>query len=65
MDVGDLLIYFGVPTKGNFFMQVGLKGEATNLGSPNSISSVDWMRESLMAQKQQPLTWYKVHFEKI
>ncbi|KAF3435751.1 hypothetical protein FNV43_RR22843 [Rhamnella rubrinervis] len=43
--------------------KVGLKGEATNLGSPNSISSVDWMRESLVAQKQQPLTWYKAYFD--
>ena len=30
------------------------------LGSPNSFSSVGWMQGSLMAHKQQPLTWYKV-----
>ncbi|CAL9027168.1 unnamed protein product [Prunus brigantina] len=42
--------------------QVGLKGEAMNLVSPNSISSVDWMRGSLAAQKQQPLTWHKTLF---
>lgn len=42
------------------FMQVGLKGEAMNLVSPNGISSVDWMQGSLAAQRQQPLTWHKV-----
>lgn len=31
-----------------------------NLVSPNGISSVDWMQGSLIAQKQQPLTWHKV-----
>lgn len=40
--------------------QVGLKGEAMNLHSPNSISAVDWMQASLIAQRQQPLTWHKV-----
>ncbi|KAG6709429.1 hypothetical protein I3842_06G132200 [Carya illinoinensis] len=43
--------------------KVGLKGEAMNLCSPNSISSVDWMQGSLVAEKQQPLTWYKTHFD--
>ncbi|KAF8405296.1 hypothetical protein HHK36_010198 [Tetracentron sinense] len=42
--------------------QVGLKGEAMNLVSPNGISSVDWIRGSLVAQQQQPLTWYKAYF---
>lgn len=42
------------------FIQVGLRGEAMNLGSPNSMSSGDWMQGSQVAQKQQPLTWYKV-----
>lgn len=42
--------------------QVGLKGEAMNLNSPNSISSVDWMDASLIAQRQQPLTWHKAYF---
>ncbi|KAG6776519.1 hypothetical protein POTOM_020032 [Populus tomentosa] len=38
--------------------QVGLKGEAMNLVSPNSASSVDWIQGSL-ANRQQPLKWYK------
>ncbi|KAK3224226.1 hypothetical protein Dsin_011251 [Dipteronia sinensis] len=42
--------------------QVGLKGEAMNLVSPNSISSVEWMQASLAAQRQQPLTWHKTYF---
>ncbi|XP_058227870.1 beta-galactosidase 3 isoform X2 [Rhododendron vialii] len=42
--------------------QVGLKGEAMNLVSPSGISSVDWMQGSLIAQKQQPLTWHKAYF---
>ncbi|KAJ4963706.1 hypothetical protein NE237_023645 [Protea cynaroides] len=42
--------------------QVGLKGEAMNLVSPNGISSVEWTSASLVAQKQQPLTWYKSYF---
>ncbi|KAF5958261.1 hypothetical protein HYC85_005486 [Camellia sinensis] len=42
--------------------QVGLKGEAMNFVSPNGISSVDWMQGSLIAQKQQPLTWHKAYF---
>ncbi|KAK2990447.1 hypothetical protein RJ640_011195, partial [Escallonia rubra] len=42
--------------------QVGLKGEAMNLVSLNGISSVDWMQGSLIAQKQQPLTWHKASF---
>ncbi|KAL5705608.1 Beta-galactosidase 3 [Ranunculus cassubicifolius] len=41
--------------------QVGLKGEAMNLISPNGISSVDWMQGSLFQQRQQPLTWYKTY----
>ncbi|KAL3818795.1 hypothetical protein ACJIZ3_004700 [Penstemon smallii] len=42
--------------------QVGLKGEAMNLVSPNSLSTVDWMQGSLIAQRQQPLTWHKAYF---
>ncbi|XP_010254673.1 PREDICTED: beta-galactosidase 3-like [Nelumbo nucifera] len=42
--------------------QVGLKGEAMDLVSPNRISNVDWIRGSLAVQKQQPLTWYKAYF---
>ncbi|KAF3440738.1 hypothetical protein FNV43_RR19024 [Rhamnella rubrinervis] len=42
--------------------QVGLKGEAMQLVAPNGISSVEWMRGSLAAQRQQPLTWHKTYF---
>ncbi|KAM7250323.1 hypothetical protein ACFE04_022206 [Oxalis oulophora] len=42
--------------------KVGLKGEAMNLVSPDSISSVEWMQGSLAVQKQQPLTWHKTFF---
>ncbi|CAM8915603.1 unnamed protein product [Rhodiola kirilowii] len=42
--------------------QVGLKGEAMNLVSPDGISSVEWMQSSLAAQTQQPLTWHKAYF---
>lgn len=40
--------------------QVGLKGEAMNLNSPDSISFVNWMDASLIELKPQPLTWHKV-----
>ena len=40
--------------------QVGLKGEAMNLVSPDRVSSVDWIRGSLAIQSQRPLKWYKV-----
>ncbi|PRQ23872.1 putative beta-galactosidase [Rosa chinensis] len=43
--------------------KVGLKGEAMNLGSPSSISTVDWTRVSLAVKNQQPLTWFKVNFD--
>ncbi|XP_047941413.1 beta-galactosidase 5-like [Salvia hispanica] len=42
--------------------KVGMKGEAINLYSPSKISSVDWMKASLAANRQQPLTWYKAYF---
>lgn len=42
------------------FYKVGLKGETMNLMSTDGISSADWMQGSLIAQKQQPLTWHKV-----
>lgn len=45
----------------NVFAQVGLRGEAMNLGSPNAISAADWVGGSLIARQQQPLTWYKVY----
>lgn len=43
--------------------QVGLKGEAMNLNSLDGTSSVEWMKESLASQKQQPLTWYRAYFD--
>ncbi|XP_059647641.1 beta-galactosidase 3-like [Cornus florida] len=42
--------------------QVGLKGETKDLVSPSGISSVDWMQGSLVADNQQPLTWFKAYF---
>ncbi|KAH9662969.1 Beta-galactosidase 3 [Citrus sinensis] len=42
--------------------QVGLRGEAMNLVSPNGISSVEWMQASLAVQRQQPLMWHKAYF---
>ncbi|KAF1861390.1 hypothetical protein Lal_00025688 [Lupinus albus] len=42
--------------------QVGLKGEAMDLASPNGISSVEWMQTALLVQKKQPLTWHKTYF---
>ncbi|KZV53365.1 beta-galactosidase 3-like [Dorcoceras hygrometricum] len=41
---------------------IGLKGEAMNLASPMQISSIDWIHESFVANKQQPLTWFKTYF---
>ncbi|KAG5089440.1 hypothetical protein JHK86_002052 [Glycine max] len=43
--------------------QVGLKGEAMNLASPNGISSVEWMQSALVSDKNQPLTWHKTYFD--
>ncbi|CAL0331891.1 unnamed protein product [Lupinus luteus] len=42
--------------------QVGLKGEAMDLASPNGISSVEWMQTALAVQKKQPLAWHKTYF---
>ncbi|KAK9271001.1 hypothetical protein L1049_026589 [Liquidambar formosana] len=42
--------------------QVGLKGESMNLVSSNGVSSADWVKGSLAAQSQQPLTWHKAYF---
>ncbi|GKU90013.1 hypothetical protein SLEP1_g4066 [Rubroshorea leprosula] len=42
--------------------QVGLKGESMNLVSPNLDSSVGWVRGSLAAHSDRPLTWYKAKF---
>lgn len=41
--------------------KVGLKGELLSLHSLSGSSSVEWIRGSLVAQKQ-PLTWYKATF---
>lgn len=41
-------------------IQVGLKGEAANLVTPEGAASVDWVRGSLAVQHVQPLTWFKV-----
>ncbi|XP_015892444.3 beta-galactosidase 5-like [Ziziphus jujuba] len=43
--------------------KVGLRGETLNLDSPNSISSVEWIKESFVTHIQQPLTWYKAYFD--
>ncbi|KAK7309321.1 hypothetical protein RJT34_05949 [Clitoria ternatea] len=43
--------------------QVGLKGEAMNLASPNGISSVEWMQSALALDRNQPLTWHKTYFD--
>jgi hypothetical protein len=43
--------------------QVGLKGEAMNLASPDGVSSVEWMQSALVVQKNQPLTWHKTFFD--
>ncbi|XP_022769082.1 beta-galactosidase 5-like [Durio zibethinus] len=42
--------------------QVGLKGEAMNLVSPNGASSVEWIRGSLAIRTRQSMTWYKAYF---
>ncbi|KAJ6766036.1 BETA-GALACTOSIDASE RELATED [Salix purpurea] len=55
----DLLFRLTFPPP---FSQVGLKGEDMNLESRKPISSVDWVQGSLVAGKQQPLTWYKAYF---
>ncbi|EEF49462.1 beta-galactosidase, putative [Ricinus communis] len=43
--------------------KVGLKGEDLNLGSPNSIPSINWMQESAMVAERQPLTWHRAFFD--
>ncbi|XWS25831.1 hypothetical protein CRYUN_Cryun27aG0100900 [Craigia yunnanensis] len=42
--------------------QVGLKGEAMNLVSPDGASSVEWIRGSLATRSRQSMTWYKAYF---
>nr|GEX26776.1 beta-galactosidase 3-like [Tanacetum cinerariifolium] len=46
----------------NWTYQVGLKGEAMNVISSKSMSSVNWTQTSLITQNQQPLTWHKTYF---
>ncbi|XP_022147715.1 beta-galactosidase-like isoform X2 [Momordica charantia] len=41
--------------------KVGLKGESLNIHSVSGSSSVEWVKGSLLTQKQ-PLTWYKTTF---
>ncbi|KAL3614665.1 Beta-galactosidase 3 [Castilleja foliolosa] len=43
--------------------QVGLKGESTNLASPNSLSSVEWTQSSIQEQTLPPLTWLRAYFD--
>ncbi|XWS24424.1 hypothetical protein CRYUN_Cryun28dG0100700 [Craigia yunnanensis] len=43
--------------------QVGLKGEAMNLVSPDGASSVEWIRGSLATRSRQSMTWYKAYFD--
>ncbi|KMZ61759.1 Beta-galactosidase, family GH35 [Zostera marina] len=43
--------------------QVGLKGESMNLNSLESASHAEWMKGSLIAQSEQPLSWYKAYFD--
>lgn len=42
--------------------KIGLKGEALSLHSVSGSSTVEWIRGSLVAQRQ-PLTWYKTTFD--
>ncbi|KAG9146064.1 hypothetical protein Leryth_016612 [Lithospermum erythrorhizon] len=42
--------------------QVGLKGESIDLAFPGRFSAANWMQGSLIAQRQQPLTWHKTYF---
>ncbi|XP_057434997.1 beta-galactosidase 3-like [Lotus japonicus] len=49
-------------TSNRWSYQVGLKGEAMNLVSPNGASSVDWIQESLATQSRSQLKWHKAYF---
>lgn len=48
-------------TKQRWSYKVGLKGESLSLHTLSGSSSVEWIKGSLVAQKQ-PLTWYKATF---
>ncbi|XP_021667108.2 beta-galactosidase 5 isoform X2 [Hevea brasiliensis] len=43
--------------------QVGLRGEALNLVSPNGASSVEWIQGSLARNQGQLLKWHKAYFD--
>ncbi|MCD7462852.1 hypothetical protein HAX54_049468 [Datura stramonium] len=49
-------------TKQRWAYKVGLKGETLSLYTLSGSSSVKWVKELLLAQKQ-PLTWYKATFD--
>ncbi|MFS8010460.1 putative beta-galactosidase [Helianthus anomalus] len=49
-------------THAKWSYQVGLKGEAMDAVSTTGMSSVEWEESSLIAQKNQPLTWHKAYF---
>ncbi|KEH36209.1 putative beta-galactosidase [Medicago truncatula] len=42
--------------------QVGLKGEAVNLVSPNGVSDNDWVQDSPATPSRSELKWYKAYF---
>ncbi|KAJ0440104.1 putative beta-galactosidase [Helianthus annuus] len=46
----------------NWTYQAGLKGEAMNVISANTNSYMKWTQDSLIGQKQKPLTWHKAYF---
>nr|GEZ36496.1 beta-galactosidase 3-like [Tanacetum cinerariifolium] len=39
-----------------------LKGEATDVMPADNLSSNEWLLGSLIAKKQQPLTWHEATF---
>ncbi|KAI3519199.1 hypothetical protein L1887_08226 [Cichorium endivia] len=49
-------------THAKWSYRVGLKGEALGVASTNTMSSVEWVQGSLIANKMQPLTWHKAYF---
>ncbi|KAM3221907.1 hypothetical protein P3L10_021177 [Capsicum annuum] len=49
-------------TKQRWANKVGLKGETLSLCTLNGSSSVKWVKDLLLAQKQ-PVTWYKATFD--
>ncbi|KAK2446439.1 beta-galactosidase [Trifolium repens] len=49
-------------THNKWSYQVGLKGEVVNLASPNGVSNVDWVQDSLASRSQSQLKWHKAYF---